>query len=107
LAASNWIEDDEVQNRSLKKFLVGLIGFSFLLLSPRTLFAQRSPIRHLVFVIMENHTFDNFFGTFPNANGVTFANLSDGETPALVHDTESSAAGLGSESFVEGRRHSN
>jgi phospholipase C len=82
-----------VENRTIKKVLVGLVGFSFLLLSPRTLFAHSSPIQHVVFVIMENHTFDNFFGTFPKANGVTMATLSDGETQALVHDTDPAPQG--------------
>ncbi|HET7235312.1 MAG TPA: alkaline phosphatase family protein [Actinomycetota bacterium] len=30
-----------------------------------------TPIRHVVFVIKENRTFDNMFGRFPGANGVT------------------------------------
>src|SRR6266704_748329 len=30
-----------------------------------------SPIQHVVVIMMENHTFDNFFGQFPGANGVT------------------------------------
>lgn len=29
-----------------------------------------SPIKHVVEVMMENHTFDNLFGTFPGANGI-------------------------------------
>ncbi len=29
-----------------------------------------SPIRHVVVVMMENHTFDNYFGTYPGANGI-------------------------------------
>src|SRR5437588_9374642 len=28
-------------------------------------------ITHVVVIMMENHTFDNYFGTFPGANGVT------------------------------------
>ncbi|HET9918660.1 MAG TPA: alkaline phosphatase family protein, partial [Ktedonobacteraceae bacterium] len=28
-----------------------------------------TPIKNVVVIMMENHTFDNFFGTFPNANG--------------------------------------
>ena len=28
------------------------------------------PIKHLVFIIQENHTFDNYFGTYPGANGL-------------------------------------
>lgn len=30
-----------------------------------------TPIQHVVIIMMENHSFDNFFGRFPNANGVT------------------------------------
>ena len=30
------------------------------------------PIKHVVFLIKENRTFDNLFGTFPGANGVSF-----------------------------------
>jgi phospholipase C len=30
-----------------------------------------SPIQHVVIIMLENHSFDNFFGRFPNANGVT------------------------------------
>jgi phospholipase C len=28
-----------------------------------------SPISHVVFIIKENHSFDNYFGTYPGANG--------------------------------------
>jgi phospholipase C len=33
--------------------------------------AGPSPIKHAVIIMKENHTFDNYFGTFPGANGVT------------------------------------
>lgn len=29
-----------------------------------------SPIQHVVVIVKENHTFDNYFGTFPGADGV-------------------------------------
>jgi phospholipase C len=29
-----------------------------------------SPIQHFIFIIQENHSFDNYFGTFPGANGI-------------------------------------
>jgi phospholipase C len=35
------------------------------------------PITHVVVIMMENHTFDNFFGQFPGANGVTLARASN------------------------------
>src|SRR5215470_4100990 len=28
-----------------------------------------TPIKHVVVIMMENHSFDNMFGTFPGANG--------------------------------------
>jgi phospholipase C len=31
---------------------------------------NQSKISHIVMIIKENHTFDNYFGTFPNAAGV-------------------------------------
>ena len=30
----------------------------------------KTPIQHLVFVMQENHTFDNYFGTYPGADGL-------------------------------------
>src|SRR5258706_1582035 len=29
------------------------------------------PIKHVVVIIKENHTFDNYFGSFPNAEGIS------------------------------------
>jgi phospholipase C len=29
-----------------------------------------NPVQHVVVIFQENHTFDNFFGTFPGANGI-------------------------------------
>jgi phospholipase C len=34
-----------------------------------SVFRTRWPIKHVVFLIKENRTFDNMFGTFPGANG--------------------------------------
>ncbi|MCI4320318.1 MAG: alkaline phosphatase family protein [Thermoplasmata archaeon] len=31
--------------------------------------APSSPLQHLVVVLQENHTFDNYFGSYPNADG--------------------------------------
>ncbi len=30
----------------------------------------KTPIQHLVVLMQENHTFDNYFGTYPGANGI-------------------------------------
>jgi len=32
--------------------------------------AVANPIKHIVVIVQENHTFDNYFGTFPGANGI-------------------------------------
>jgi len=40
------------------------------------------PIEHVVVVIKENHTFDNYFGTFPGAEGSTQCTTSQGSIPA-------------------------
>ncbi len=31
---------------------------------------KAAPINHIIYVIQENHAFDNYFGTFPGANGI-------------------------------------
>ena len=31
----------------------------------------QNPIEHVVIIVKENHSFDNYFGTFPGANGTT------------------------------------
>lgn len=40
-----------------------------LLSSHKAQASSTSPIKHVVYIMMENHTFDNFFGQFPGANG--------------------------------------
>ncbi len=49
-------------------------------------FDTATPIKHVVFVIKENRTFDNLFGLFPGANGVSVG-MDQGEprvlTPAI------------------------
>ena len=32
--------------------------------------APRTPIKHVIEIMMENHTFDNLFGSFPGADGI-------------------------------------
>ena len=45
------------------------------------------PIKHVVFLIKENRTFDNLFGTFPGANGVRVGN-DNGRPRPLVRGTD-------------------
>jgi phospholipase C len=49
----------------------------------------RWPIEHVVFLIKENRTFDNLFGTYPGADGVTVG-MDDGERRPLLRGTEGS-----------------
>jgi hypothetical protein len=58
----------------LVSFLAGCAGSGNLPV-PKNLTA----IRHTVFIINENHTFDNYFGTFPGADGTTTGLISTGQ----------------------------
>src|SRR5579859_7896099 len=46
------------------------------------------PIKHIIFFIKENRTFDNYFGTYPNANGATTATTADGKVIPLAHQKD-------------------
>src|SRR6266481_3205973 len=55
--------------------LVLLMGGSFGYLWSHSTHAKKpgtTPIQHIVFIVKENHTFDNYFGSFPGVNGVTY-----------------------------------
>src|SRR5690242_1138698 len=43
------------------------------------------PIEHIVILVKENPTFDNYFGTFPGADGTTVGRLSNGRVVPLSH----------------------
>src|SRR5499427_7579180 len=43
------------------------------------------PIKHVVVIVKENHTFDNYFGSFPGAEGTTTCKKHDGTTIACGH----------------------
>lgn len=45
--------------------------FLYFTSSPHKPAYAQQPIKHIVFLIKENHTFDNYFGLFPGANGTT------------------------------------
>src|SRR5215469_11897865 len=53
-----------------------------------------SPIQHVVFIMMENHTFDNFFGRFPGANGYTLPRESNPLPSDYNHGSASAFAGI-------------
>jgi len=47
-----------------------LIGILVFLPLARPSSSAENPIQHVVVIFQENHTFDNFFGTFPGSNGI-------------------------------------
>ncbi len=67
---------------------------------PATVALARAKIKHIVFVIKENRTFDNYFGQFPGADGATTGKTCDGgERPLLPAPDSGYAAG---HSFTDG-----
>jgi phospholipase C len=44
-----------------------------------------SQIEHIVFIVKENRTFDNVFGTFPGADAATSGTISTGAVVTLGH----------------------
>jgi len=51
--------------------------------------AGLNQIQHVVFIIKENRTFDNYFGTFPGADGATSGVMSNGQQVPLTHEPDS------------------
>src|SRR6266849_8177609 len=45
-----------------------------------------TPINHVVVIMMENHTFDNLFGRYPGANGVSNLPRAGNPTEDYNHD---------------------
>src|ERR1700724_988962 len=44
------------------------------------------PIEHFIFIVQENHSFDNYFGAYPGANGIpNGAALADYPGGPLLH----------------------
>jgi phospholipase C len=52
------------------------------------------PIKHVIIVIKENHTFDNYFGSFPGAEGTSICRYSDGGTFTCPHAPNSTSRDL-------------
>jgi phospholipase C len=42
----------------------------FVPFTPTAVRGSGSKIQHLIFIVQENHSFDNYFGTYPGANGI-------------------------------------
>src|SRR5262249_4971316 len=63
--------------------------------SSSTVDAFRSKIQHVVYIIKENRSFDNYFGTFPGADGATSGLISTGERMLLGHTPDRTPRDLG------------
>lgn len=53
-----------------------------------------TPIQHVVVIMMENHTFDNYFGTFPHANGLALPRATDPAPLDFNHNGAAAAAAM-------------
>jgi phospholipase C len=53
--------------------LLVLGGFPSSITGPIIVQGSGSKIQHLIFIVQENHSFDNYFGTYPGANGLPLA----------------------------------
>ena len=53
--------------------------------APRTRAAANTPITNIIIVMFENHTFDNYFGAFPGANGSESAPAPDPLLSDIYH----------------------
>src|SRR5437899_11531795 len=51
---------------------------------PSGLLQAQARIKHVVFVLLENHSFDNIFGRFPGADGATEAAIAGQGTIPLT-----------------------
>ncbi len=86
------------QARFLEFSTIGCIMLvcAFLLNAPMLAFPRTptiaahgsNPIKHIVFFIKENRTFDNYFGTYPGADGATTAMDSQGKIVPLLHEKD-------------------
>ena len=59
--------------------------------------ASFGKIEHVVFIVKENRSFDNYFGTFSGANGATTARLSTGQVIPLGHMPDKGKHDMGHE----------
>jgi phospholipase C len=58
---------------SVAIILLVIGGFPSSITAPVVVQGSVSKIQHLIFIVQENHSFDNYFGTYPGANGLPMA----------------------------------
>jgi phospholipase C len=57
--------------------------------------SARYPIKHIIIIDKENHSFDNMFGRFPGADGATSARVSTGKAVPLTHTPDKTLLDVG------------
>ena len=73
---------------------MALLAFNAFALVPSSS-TQGNKIQHIIFVVQENHTFDNYFGTYPGARGIPSSLLNaNTSSPYLPHHLSSEASPL-------------
>lgn len=55
----------------------------------------RYPIKHIIIIDKENHSFDNMFGRFPGADGTSLAMTSTGRRISLTHTPDHTLLDIG------------
>ncbi|HWZ18693.1 MAG TPA: alkaline phosphatase family protein, partial [Ktedonobacteraceae bacterium] len=89
---------------STAALLLLVVGFSVLRIVPsvaaqagsktQNVSTPTTPIKHVVVVMLENHTFDNYFGRFPGVNGITLPRASDPVRSDFNHNAAATAAAV-------------
>src|SRR5580698_7984986 len=51
-----------------------------------TLVKGNTPVQHIIVMIQENRTFDDFFATFPGVDGTTTGKMDNGKTVQLKEE---------------------
>ena len=79
--------------------LLGVVGLGIWHILPDTFSrsahaAPASPIKHVVIIMLENHSFDNYFGTFPGAYGVTLPQAPNPMPRDYNHGSEAELAAI-------------
>jgi phospholipase C len=71
-------------------FILALVlaGCTISLPPPTPTSTPTAQIKHIIFLVKENRTFDNYFGTYPGANGATAATTSSGAVVPLLHESD-------------------
>src|SRR5208337_1721682 len=67
--------------------------------SPTSSTTGSAKIKHVVFIVKENRSFDEYFGQFPGADGATSGKLSNGQTIPLGHTPDQVPHDIGHDWF--------